>query len=54
MDDELTRAREELDAATERLRTLTLDAIAGGMSKSRVHELTGVARSTLNRWCANE
>lgn len=43
-------AREDADAARERMRQAALDAVDAGASVSEAARLVGVPRSTLYRW----
>ena len=43
-------AREDAEAARERLRQAALDAVDAGATASEVARLVGVPRSTLYRW----
>ena len=43
-------AREDADAARERMRKAALDAVGAGASVSEAARLVGVPRSTLYRW----
>jgi hypothetical protein len=47
----LTAQLAEVDS---RLRPLVRQAIEAGVPRTRVRELTGLARGTINLWCAPE
>lgn len=51
---ELSAARADAERANELLRRLAVSAVADGMTRIEVHRLTGVARTTLNRWVSED
>lgn len=42
----------QVDQIDERLRPLVRDAVAAGVPKTRIRELTGLARGTIGSWSA--